>query len=62
MSQVALESPPAPTLAPEERAPGRLIGILRSPRWSGSLIVGLLILLVVDLIYPLIDPRIRYAR
>ena len=45
MSQVALESPPA--LLPEERAPGRLASVLRSPRWSASLVVGLLILLAV---------------
>jgi peptide/nickel transport system permease protein len=47
MSQIAVESPPAAAPPVEERAPGLLAGFLRSPRWSGSLIVGLVILLAV---------------
>jgi peptide/nickel transport system permease protein len=45
MSQVALGSPP--TLLPEERVPGRLARVMRSPRWIASLVVGLLILAAV---------------
>jgi peptide/nickel transport system permease protein len=47
MSQIAVESPPAAAPPVEERAPGLVAGFLRSPRWSASLVVGLLILLAV---------------
>ena len=49
------------TQAAEEPAPGRFSSFMRSPRWSGSLVAGLLILLAVLLLSVvgawLVDPK-----
>lgn len=43
MSQIVVETPTAPGLAAETAAPHWLPRVLRSPQWSGSLVLGLVI-------------------
>ena len=50
MSQIVVETPSVPGLAAEGGIAAWTAGVLRSPRWSGSLVVGLVILSVVLLI------------
>ena len=61
MSQIVVETPSAPGLAVEETAPGWLAAVLRSPRWSASLVLGLIIVGAVLLVTLaggwFVDPR-----
>lgn len=50
MNHIAIDDPVAPAAPAAEPAGGRLSRIVRSPRWSGSLVAGLGILLAVLLV------------
>jgi peptide/nickel transport system permease protein len=50
MSQIAVESPSAPAVAAGSGAPARLARVVRSPRWSASLALGLAIVTAVLLV------------